>query len=63
MTVAATQMASPVRVGRLVADSPPVTLLPSYELLLQQPNGTGDDPGVPTVRPGAVQPLDGGNPR
>jgi Protein of unknown function (DUF2637) len=50
-------------VGRLVAAWPPVALLLSYELLLQQTNGTAGGPGVPTVRPGAVQPLDGGLPR
>jgi Protein of unknown function (DUF2637) len=54
--------AEPTVVGRLVAAWPPVGLLLSYELLLQQ---TNDDarggPGVQTVRPGAVQPLDGGS--
>jgi hypothetical protein len=55
--------ADPTVVGRLVAAWPPVGLLLSYELLLQQTNGARGGPGVPTVRPGAVQPLDGGNPR
>jgi hypothetical protein len=55
--------ADPTVVGRLVAAWPPVALLLSYELLLQQHNGTGGGPGVPTVRAGAGQPLDGGNPR
>jgi hypothetical protein len=53
--------AAPTVVGRLVAAWPPVGLLLSYELLLQQnANGTAGGPGVQTVRPGAVQPLDGG---
>ena len=52
--------ADPTVVGRLVAAWPPVGLLLSYELLLQQHNGTRGRPGVQTVRPGAVQPLDGG---
>jgi hypothetical protein len=57
--------AEPTVAGRLVAAWPPVALLLSYELLLQQTNnsGTAGGPGVPTVRPGAVQPLDGGNDR
>ena len=55
--------ADPTVVGRLVAAWPPVGLLVSYELLLQQTNGTRGGPGVHTVRPGAVQPLDGGNQR
>jgi hypothetical protein len=55
--------ADPTVVGRLVAAWPPVALLLSYELLLQQHDGTGGGPGVPTVRTGAGQPLDGGNPR
>jgi hypothetical protein len=56
--------ADPTVVGRLVAAWPPVGLLLSYELLLQQQhNGTRGGPGVPTVRPGAFQPLDGGIPR
>jgi Protein of unknown function (DUF2637) len=55
--------ADPTLVGRLVAAWPPVGLLLSYELLLQQTNRIGDGPGVLTVRPGAVQPLDGGNDR
>jgi hypothetical protein len=50
-------------VGRLVAAWPPVGLLLSYELLLQQTNGVRGGPGVPTVRPGAVRSLDGGNQR
>jgi len=50
-------------VGRLVAAWPPVGLLLSYELLLQQTNnGTAGRPGVRTVRPGAVQTLDGSTP-
>jgi hypothetical protein len=54
--------ADPTPVGRLVAAWPPVGLLLSYELLLQQHNhGTRGGPGVQSVRPGAVQPLDGGN--
>ena len=52
--------ADPTVVGRLVAAWPPVGLLLSYELLLQQHNSARGGPGVPTVRPGAVQPLDGG---
>jgi len=56
--------AEPTVVGRLVAAWPPVGLLLSYELLLQQTNnGTAGGLGVRTVRPGAVQPLDGGNDR
>jgi hypothetical protein len=55
--------ADPTVVGRLVAAWPPVGLLLSYELLLQQHNGTPGGPGVQTVRPGAVQPLDGGTAR
>jgi hypothetical protein len=51
--------AEPTVVGRLVAAWPPVGLLLSYELLLQQSNGTGGGPGVQTVRPDAVQPLEG----
>jgi hypothetical protein len=54
--------AEPTVVGRLVAAWPPVGLLLSYELLLQQIKARGG-PGVHTVRPGAVQSLDGGNPR
>jgi hypothetical protein len=53
--------AEPTVVGRLVAAWPPVGLLLSYELLMQQTNGTGGTgggPGVQTVRPGAVQPLE-----
>jgi len=56
--------ADPTVVGRLVAAWPPVGLLLSYELLMQQHNhGTWGGPGVQTVRPGAVQPLDGGTSR
>jgi Protein of unknown function (DUF2637) len=56
--------ADPTVVGRLVAAWPPVGLLLSYELLLQQHNhGSRGGPGVPTVRPGAVQLLDGGTSR
>jgi hypothetical protein len=55
--------ADPTVVGRLVAAWPPVGLLLSYELLLQQTNGVRGGPGVPTVRPGAVRSLDGGNQR
>jgi hypothetical protein len=55
--------ADPTVVGRLVAAWPPVGLLLSYELLLQQTNGMWCGPGVPTVRPRAVQPLDGGSAR
>jgi hypothetical protein len=54
--------ADPTVVGRLVAAWPPVGLLLSYELLMQQSTARGG-PGVQTVRPGAVQPLDGGNER
>jgi hypothetical protein len=50
--------ADPTVVGRLVAAWPPVGLLLSYELLLQQ-HGTRGGPGVHTVRPGAVRSLDG----
>ena len=55
--------ADPTVVGRLVAAWPPVGLLLSYELLLQQTNGVRGGPGVQTVRPGAVRPLDGGTAR
>jgi hypothetical protein len=55
--------ADPTAVGRVVAAWPPVGLLLSYELLLQQHNGIRGGPGVHTVRSGAVQPLDGGNDR
>jgi hypothetical protein len=56
--------ADPTVVGRLVAAWPPVGLLLSYELLLQQHNARDrGGPGFRTVRPGAVQPLDGGNSR
>jgi hypothetical protein len=56
--------AEPTVVGRLVAAWPPVGLLLAYELLLQQTShGTQSGPGVQTVRPGAVQPLDGGHDR
>jgi hypothetical protein len=54
--------AEPTVVGRLVAAWPPVGLLLSYELLMQQIKARGG-PGVHTARPGAVQPLDGGNQR
>ena len=47
--------AEPTVVGRLVAAWPPVALLLSYELLMQQHAGRL---GVRTVRSGAVQPLD-----
>jgi hypothetical protein len=54
--------AEPTMVGRLVAAWPPVGLLLAYELLLQQTNDSArGGPGVPTVRPGAVQTLDGSN--
>jgi hypothetical protein len=53
--------AEPTVVGRLVAAWPPVGLLLSYELFLQQTdNGGRGGPGVQTVRPGAVHALDGG---
>jgi hypothetical protein len=55
--------ADPTVVGRVVAAWPPIGLLLSYELLLQQHNGTRGGPGVQTVRPGAVQSHDGGNQR
>jgi Protein of unknown function (DUF2637) len=51
--------ADPTVVGRLVAAWPPVGLLLSYELLMQQHSTRGGS-GVQPVRPGAVQPLDGG---
>jgi hypothetical protein len=47
--------AEPTVVGRLVAAWPPVGLLLSYELLMQQHSGR---PGVRTVGPGAVRPLE-----
>jgi hypothetical protein len=50
--------ADPTVVGRVVAAWPPVGLLLSYELFLQQTRGARGGPGVQTVRPGAVQPLD-----
>jgi Protein of unknown function (DUF2637) len=52
--------AEPTVVGRLVAAWPPVGLLLSYELLMQQ-HGAQGGPGVHTVRPGAVRSLDGGS--
>jgi hypothetical protein len=52
--------AEPTVVGRLVAAWPPVGLLLSYELLLQQIKARGG-PGVETVRPGASNPFDGGS--
>jgi Protein of unknown function (DUF2637) len=55
--------ADPTVQGRLVAAWPPVGLLLSYELLLQQTNGVGGGPGVQTDRPGAVRSLDGGDQR
>jgi hypothetical protein len=56
--------AEPTVVGRLVAAWPPVGLLLSYELLLQQDNARDrGGPGFRTVDPGAVQSLDGGNSR
>ena len=54
--------ADPTVVGRLVAAWPPVGLLLSYELLLQQ-HSTGGSPGVQLARPGAVHSLDGGTER
>src|SRR5262245_26582660 len=54
--------ADPTVVGRLVAARPPAGLSMSYELLMQQ-HGARGGPGLRTVRPGAVQPLDGGTPR
>jgi hypothetical protein len=55
--------AEPTVVGRLVAAWPPVGLLLSYELLLQQHNhSTRGGPGVQTRRPGARS-LDGGTSR
>jgi hypothetical protein len=54
--------ADPTLVGRMVAAWPPVGLLLSYELFLQQ-HSTRGGPGVPIVRPGAVQLLDGGHDR
>jgi hypothetical protein len=56
--------AEPTVVGRLVAAWPPVGLLLSYELFLQQTtSGPRGGPGVLTVHPSAVEPLDGGNER
>ena len=54
--------ADPTVVGRLVAAWPPVGLLLSYELLMQQ-HGTRGGPGVQPACPGAVQSLDGGTER
>jgi Protein of unknown function (DUF2637) len=54
--------AEPTVQGRLVAAWPPVALLLSYELLMQQIRVRGG-PGVQTVRPGAPDPSDGGDPR
>jgi Protein of unknown function (DUF2637) len=51
--------AEPTVQGRLVAAWPPVGLLLSYELLMQQIKARGG-PGVHTVRPGAFNPSDGG---
>ena len=45
--------AEPTVVGRVVAAWPPVGLLLSYELLMQQ-HGARGGPGLRTVRPGAV---------
>jgi hypothetical protein len=50
--------AEPTVQGRLVAAWPPVALLLSYELLMQQIKARG--PGLETVRPGASNPSDGG---
>jgi hypothetical protein len=52
--------AEPTVQGRLVAAWPPVGLLLSYELMLQQIRARGG-PGVHTVRPGASNPWDGGD--
>jgi hypothetical protein len=49
--------AEPTVVGRLVAAWPPVGLLLSYELLMQQ-HGTGGRPDVQQSGPGAVRPFD-----
>jgi hypothetical protein len=54
--------AEPTAVGRLAAAWPPVALLLAYELLMQQTNNSAGRPGVRTVRPGAVGPLDGSTP-
>jgi hypothetical protein len=51
--------AEPTVQGRLVAAWPPVALLLSYELLMQQIKARGG-PGLETVRPGASKPSDGG---
>jgi len=51
--------ADPTVQGRLVAAWPPVALLLSYELLMQQIKGRGG-PGVQTVHPHPANPLDGG---
>jgi Protein of unknown function (DUF2637) len=53
--------AEPTVQGRLVAAWPPVALLLSYELLMQQIKGRGG-PGAPTVHPGP-NPSDGGTSR
>jgi hypothetical protein len=51
--------ADPTVVARLVAAWPPVGLLLSYELLMQQHAGSGGGPGVQTVSPVAgVRPLE-----
>jgi hypothetical protein len=50
--------ADPTVQGRVVAAWPPVALLLSYELLMQQIKGRGG-PGVPTVHPRPTS-LDGG---
>jgi hypothetical protein len=51
--------AEPTLHGRLVAAWPPVGLLLSYELLMQQIKARGG-PGLETIRPGASNPSDGG---
>lgn len=51
--------AEPTVQGRLVAAWPPIGLLLSYELLMQQIKARGG-PGLETVHPGASNPSDGG---
>jgi len=48
--------AEPTLAGRLVAAWPPIGLLLSYELLMQQIKAPGG-PGLQTVRPGASNPF------
>lgn len=50
--------AEPTLTGRLVAAWPPIGLLLSYELLMQQIKAPGG-PGLQTARPGASNPFGG----